>query len=103
MPQLMTMIQAYGAHMAKGDTKAAEKQLAAIQEALDDRDDASFEKYWNKIPGPLVKAGPMSELGVRQVCELAWFKGRQALYQGSDYKPEVPTTLGVSPAQKARS
>lgn len=81
--------------MAGGDTARAQEHLDAIKKALSENGDGLFEDFWRDIPGRLTKLGPLDEHGVKTVCELAWWNGRQALVKGADYqKQETPKFLG---------
>lgn len=95
MTQVLTMIEAYGASMARGDTARAHEHLEAIKTALEDNGDVQFEQFWNEVPGPLAKLEPWSADIAKKMCDLAWWNGRQALIKGADHgKREAPKFLG---------
>lgn len=103
MTQVLTMIEAYGACMAEGNSGRAREQLEAIQRTLASSGDEQFAEFWEDVPARLLKAGPLPAEASKMVCELAWWNGRQSLVKGADYrKQETPKFLGRNNAIQTR-
>ena len=102
MKQVLTMIEAYGASKAEGETAQAQAQLEAIQQALADNGNAQFEVFWGELPGQFAKLGAMPPDVVKKMCELVWWESRQTLVEGSAHRRVTPRFLGRDNAIQTR-
>lgn len=108
MPKLRELIELYGQAMAEGKSKAAAKQLAAINKELDDKALDLFEKSWEELPAMLYRMGLGDSPEImKKLVELIWLESRRNLVLGRDFKfeltPQFWASLREKHASKSRS